>query len=385
MEDNSKPLHSSKDLSILIEELRLFRDNRGWKTNHNPKNLAVSVVIEASELLEHFQWKSEKESRYLSQSEENKVIEEMADVFIYLLYLSEELNVDLVSAAFNKMNKNSLRYPAENSSYKLKNKQTSSINKIDEKSIIPTNQLSIYNEYSEYFDSLIEYSDSENEIKFLKEFIQTNFVKPKILECGCTTGRLTIPLFLNDFNVTGLDSIESMIILAKEKNSGIHFILADFSSIPLNNESFDVVFCGQGTINRLINEKNLVGFFDEVFRILKTNGKLIIIEDCKTQRKFDYNKSFENEFIQINIKISSKINSGLILKNYNYLIQDKKSNKSKNIQENTIEKIWGLKEIQSLLELSGLEIEKTFGEFVLNKSFESKNENLIIIAKKTLN
>ncbi|MCJ8006515.1 nucleotide pyrophosphohydrolase [Lederbergia wuyishanensis] len=96
----------------LMQEIIEFRDERGWASYHNEKDLAISISLEANELLENFQWKNSEEA--VADSKQN-IKEEMADVFIYLLQLAEKMNVNLVEEAFKKMEKNALKYPAERS------------------------------------------------------------------------------------------------------------------------------------------------------------------------------------------------------------------------------------------------------------------------------
>lgn len=99
-------------MNNLIQKLIEFRDKRNWKQFHNPKDLAISLVLEASELLENFQWKSSEQSvREKSESIE----EEMADVFMYLLLLSNELGIDLEKAVIDKIAKNAKKYPESKS------------------------------------------------------------------------------------------------------------------------------------------------------------------------------------------------------------------------------------------------------------------------------
>lgn len=87
-----------------------FRDERGWASYHNEKDLAISIALEANELLENFQWRNSEEA--VSESKQN-IKEEMADVFIYLLQLAEKIDVDLEEEAFKKMEKNALKYPVK--------------------------------------------------------------------------------------------------------------------------------------------------------------------------------------------------------------------------------------------------------------------------------
>jgi dCTP diphosphatase len=97
----------------LKENIRKFRDDRDWKQFHNPKDLAISIAIEASELLEEFQWKDNAGVERKVKNEKNRIEDEMADVYIYLLEMSDVLGVDLIEAAKKKMAKNELKYPVE--------------------------------------------------------------------------------------------------------------------------------------------------------------------------------------------------------------------------------------------------------------------------------
>jgi len=100
-------------LAILQQELRKFVAERDWDQFHSPKNLAMALSVEAAELLENFQWLREEDSRRLAPDRLEKVRQEMADVFIYLLRLSDKLEVDLLAAARDKMKLNAQRYPAD--------------------------------------------------------------------------------------------------------------------------------------------------------------------------------------------------------------------------------------------------------------------------------
>ena len=100
-----------------LEELtcraRDFARERDWEKFHSPKNLTMALSVEASELMEHFQWLTEDESRNLPPDKQTAVEEEMADVLIYLVRLSDRLGVDLLEATKRKMERNRTRYPAE--------------------------------------------------------------------------------------------------------------------------------------------------------------------------------------------------------------------------------------------------------------------------------
>ncbi|MFD2681779.1 nucleotide pyrophosphohydrolase [Bacillus seohaeanensis] len=94
----------------MYQEIIKFRDERGWKGNHNVKDLAISISLEASELLENFQWKSSEEA--IKDTPQN-MKEEMADVLIYLIQMADKLDVDLEKEVFEKLKKNALKYPVE--------------------------------------------------------------------------------------------------------------------------------------------------------------------------------------------------------------------------------------------------------------------------------
>lgn len=102
----------SDEIEDLQRELREFAIAREWEQFHSPKNLAASISIEAAEIMEHFQWLSDEQSRHLSDELKTKVSEEVADVFLYLLLLSDKLGIDPIMAAKSKIAKNREKYPA---------------------------------------------------------------------------------------------------------------------------------------------------------------------------------------------------------------------------------------------------------------------------------
>ena len=99
-------------LDALKVSLRRFAAKRDWDQFHSPKNLAIALSVEASELLEHFQWVTEAESRRLDRYKLNQVGDELADVLIYLVRLADKLEIDLLGAAVRKIRKNAKKYPA---------------------------------------------------------------------------------------------------------------------------------------------------------------------------------------------------------------------------------------------------------------------------------
>ena len=98
-------------LDQTIERIRRFRDARNWMQFHNPKNLACSVAIEAAELLEHFQWKTDKESAEHAKRCRREISAEIADVAVYLIELADNLGIDLIDAIDQKLNSNERKYP----------------------------------------------------------------------------------------------------------------------------------------------------------------------------------------------------------------------------------------------------------------------------------
>ena len=100
-------------LEELIRKILLFRDEREWKQFHTPENLAKSIMIEAAELLENFQWND-------SYNKDN-VIEELADVMMYCVLMADSIEVDIVKIMGDKLRKNSLNYPVEKSKWNSKN------------------------------------------------------------------------------------------------------------------------------------------------------------------------------------------------------------------------------------------------------------------------
>lgn len=94
-------------LEEVTKALIKFRDERDWKQFHNPKDLAVALNVEASELLELFLWKNAKEA------DEQKVAEELADVFAYALMLAHHYKLDIHDILDRKIKKNAAKYPVE--------------------------------------------------------------------------------------------------------------------------------------------------------------------------------------------------------------------------------------------------------------------------------
>lgn len=99
-----------RSLALQLDEFAKARD---WQQFHSPKNLATALIVEAAELLEHFQWLTEDESRELTPEKRVIVGAEMADVLLYLIQLSSALGVDLEEAAKAKLALNASKYPVD--------------------------------------------------------------------------------------------------------------------------------------------------------------------------------------------------------------------------------------------------------------------------------
>ena len=103
----------SDALQALQKALREFAHERDWEQFHSPKNLATALSVEAAELLEHFQWLTDEQSRTLDDAKRTAVGEELADVLLYLLQLADKLDIDPLQAAERKLRLNAQKYPAD--------------------------------------------------------------------------------------------------------------------------------------------------------------------------------------------------------------------------------------------------------------------------------
>lgn len=102
-----------QSLSELQSMIRKFCDERDWGQFHNPKDLSISLALEAAEVLEHFQWKNEDEMTKYSVDHKGAIAEELADVLYWVLLLSNKLDIDLIGSFQEKMLKNEQKYPVE--------------------------------------------------------------------------------------------------------------------------------------------------------------------------------------------------------------------------------------------------------------------------------
>ena len=99
------------DIRDITEKILQFRDERDWKQFHNHKDVALSLVLEATEVLEHFQWKSLAEVEQYGKECKVELADELADVAVYLFELAHDLDINLPQAITQKMSKNAAKYP----------------------------------------------------------------------------------------------------------------------------------------------------------------------------------------------------------------------------------------------------------------------------------
>ena len=102
-------------LSDIARRLDQFARDRDWQQFHSPKNLASALIVEAGELLEHFQWMTDEQSRKLASEKRDAVAAEAADVLLYLIQLTSALEIDLIAAAQTKLKLNEQKYPVDRS------------------------------------------------------------------------------------------------------------------------------------------------------------------------------------------------------------------------------------------------------------------------------
>ena len=101
------------DIKNLTKRIIDFRNARDWKQFHNPKDVALSLSLEAAEVLEHFQWKNDKELEEYVVTHKEQIGEELADVFYWVLLMSDDLGINIANALEKKMDKNEEKYAVE--------------------------------------------------------------------------------------------------------------------------------------------------------------------------------------------------------------------------------------------------------------------------------
>jgi dCTP diphosphatase len=101
------------DLQKLTKLITKFRDARDWKQFHNPKDMSLSLVLEAVEVMEHFQWQSSEEMKEYVKTHKHEIGEELADSLYWILLMSHDLDIDIGKAMENKLVKQEKKYPVE--------------------------------------------------------------------------------------------------------------------------------------------------------------------------------------------------------------------------------------------------------------------------------
>lgn len=103
-------MNDSERYKEVVERIKQFSEDRDWSQFHDPKNLAISLQLEASEVLELFQWTRDNQ---IKAGKDNEMADELADVFYWLIMLANHYNIDLTEALSQKMDKNEAKYPIE--------------------------------------------------------------------------------------------------------------------------------------------------------------------------------------------------------------------------------------------------------------------------------
>ena len=101
------------DYDKIKKEIKEFVDERDWEQFHTPKNLSMALSVEASELLEIFQWQKTEEYKNANAEQKEMIKDEIADIFYYLVRISQKLDIDIEEALINKMKKNRTKHPID--------------------------------------------------------------------------------------------------------------------------------------------------------------------------------------------------------------------------------------------------------------------------------
>jgi NTP pyrophosphatase (non-canonical NTP hydrolase) len=101
------------DISDLQKRVVAFRDARDWKQFHNPKDMAISLLLEATEFLEHFQWKNPEDIEVYLKNNKKDVADELADVLYWVMLISHDLGIDIIKQYEDKMQENEAKYPID--------------------------------------------------------------------------------------------------------------------------------------------------------------------------------------------------------------------------------------------------------------------------------
>jgi len=108
-----KKSQSPDSIEQLKARVNKFVEERDWAQFHSPKNLAMAMIVEAGEVVEHFQWMTESDSKNLDAEQKEQVGQELSDTLVYLLRIAEVCDIDLLAAANKKIDLNAKKYPVE--------------------------------------------------------------------------------------------------------------------------------------------------------------------------------------------------------------------------------------------------------------------------------
>ena len=101
------------DIATLIDKIVRFRDKRDWKQFHNPKDSAIALLSEATEVLDLFKWQNHKEIETYIKEKKKEISDELSDVLYWVLLISYDLKIDLIKSFEEKMKKNEKKYPVK--------------------------------------------------------------------------------------------------------------------------------------------------------------------------------------------------------------------------------------------------------------------------------
>jgi len=111
--DREQASKDADSIAQLTARVNAFVAERDWVQFHSPKNLAMAMIVEAGEVVEHFQWMTEADSKHLNAEQKEQVGQELSDTFVYLLRIAEVCGIDLLEAANKKIDLNAKKYPVE--------------------------------------------------------------------------------------------------------------------------------------------------------------------------------------------------------------------------------------------------------------------------------
>lgn len=211
-----------------------------------------------------------------------------------------------------------------------------------------------YNRIADKFSSTRGYLS--NDLLELRELASKG---EKILDLGCGNGRLSEVLKENDIDYIGIDNSREMIKIAKEKYPKEKFILSDALRLPFKNNTFNKVF-SLSVIQHIPSVELRIKFFKEAYRVLESNGKLIV-----TSWYFDQNK------IKKYSKQNQELENGDIF--YPFKVPEK------NIEVLRYIHCFGRKELIKLFEESGFKVEKSK---IVQRGFKKENKNILVIGNK---